>query len=451
MTTTVSHAVKPIDLSFLDGELQQPDMKATGEVTRPKRDALPLAARLQIGKTLLGAAKDISISMKSLVGDADIADPSDDYRADADPAESPAESEADSVEDEARSGSDTEDESGGRGRDGDGQPRDDQSSRQHRDDSDLQSLVIDGDRPRRHDSPDGNRTLPPSPGKMSLVKLETASKKMELALRHLGSMAMNLPVKMDQLTHAPELILMQLNMELSQIIDSALYSQLADQKARNAMIADHQTMMDALRIEKGSIGDTDGFNWQDHNPVIALHPESPARADGSEEFAAFVNDPYIKAISRGYEVVGLSSRKDDKGNPIFVVRMTRTVNGQVETKDWLIDSVHYRDQPGVEKLATNYINAAATAKGGSSGSMTLMDCLKAYGIVAEGKEPKNGGEVDAYIQKIKGVVDKLSSSQQLDMVRLQKMTNSRNEAFSMISNVNKQALDNRMAIVNNLR
>jgi hypothetical protein len=61
------------------------------------------------------------------------------------------------------------------------------------------------------------------------------------------------------------------------------------------------------------------------------------------------------------------------------------------------------------------------------------------------------GEVDATIQLVKGQIDNLSNTQQMDMLRLQSLTNKRNEAFDTMTNFIKKTQDSHSSIVGNLR
>jgi len=68
---------------------------------------------------------------------------------------------------------------------------------------------------------------------------------------------------------------------------------------------------------------------------------------------------------------------------------------------------------------------------------------------------KNGSitkaEVDAAEQVIKSAVDNLSSSSQMDMVRLQSLNNKRSEAFDTMTNMLKKAADSKSSVVSNFR
>ncbi|WP_340400157.1 hypothetical protein [Paenibacillus sp. FSL H8-0079] len=62
---------------------------------------------------------------------------------------------------------------------------------------------------------------------------------------------------------------------------------------------------------------------------------------------------------------------------------------------------------------------------------------------------QNGDE--AAVQKLKGQIDAASNSQQMDMLRLQSMSNKRNEAFDVMTNFVKKMQDSRSSIIGNMR
>jgi len=57
----------------------------------------------------------------------------------------------------------------------------------------------------------------------------------------------------------------------------------------------------------------------------------------------------------------------------------------------------------------------------------------------------------AAVQTLKGQIDALSNSQQMDMLRLQSMSNKRNEAFDLMTNFIKKMQDSRSSIIGNMR
>src|SRR5690606_4925919 len=61
------------------------------------------------------------------------------------------------------------------------------------------------------------------------------------------------------------------------------------------------------------------------------------------------------------------------------------------------------------------------------------------------------GDLDAAIQIVKGQIDSMSNSQQMDMLRLQSLSNKRNEAFDVMTNFVKKMQENRSSIIGNMR
>lgn len=55
------------------------------------------------------------------------------------------------------------------------------------------------------------------------------------------------------------------------------------------------------------------------------------------------------------------------------------------------------------------------------------------------------------VQALKSKIDALSSSQQMDMLRLQSLSNKRNEAFDVMTNFMKKMQDLRSSIIGNMR
>jgi hypothetical protein len=60
-------------------------------------------------------------------------------------------------------------------------------------------------------------------------------------------------------------------------------------------------------------------------------------------------------------------------------------------------------------------------------------------------------QVDAAIAKVKGMIDSAGNSQQMDMLRLQSLTNKRNEAFDVMTNFVKKMQESRSSIIGNMR
>ena len=75
------------------------------------------------------------------------------------------------------------------------------------------------------------------------------------------------------------------------------------------------------------------------------------------------------------------------------------------------------------------------------GALTQMGALT-YGTKAE---------LDNSIAKVKFKIDELSGSQQMDMLRLQSLSNKRNEAFENATNFQNKMVESRSSIIKNMQ
>ena len=85
-------------------------------------------------------------------------------------------------------------------------------------------------------------------------------------------------------------------------------------------------------------------------------------------------------------------------------------------------------------------------------SSILLEQLKQQGAIA-GVEIDVGdkGELDKLVENIKSLIDSESNSQQMDMLRLQSLSNKRNEAFELMTNFIKKMQDSRSSIISGMR
>lgn len=93
-------------------------------------------------------------------------------------------------------------------------------------------------------------------------------------------------------------------------------------------------------------------------------------------------------------------------------------------------------------------NAEANAAVTSEEQSDLSQLYSSAGITGT---PKTKSEVDAQINAVKQSIDSLGNSQQMDMLRLQSLTNKRNEAFDVMTNFIKKMQDSRSSIIGNMR
>lgn len=97
------------------------------------------------------------------------------------------------------------------------------------------------------------------------------------------------------------------------------------------------------------------------------------------------------------------------------------------------------------------LQAGQQVSGTTYTSKSLKSALVQYGFITSSKDKMTQAEFDQLIQTISSRIDGLNSTQQLDMLRLQSLTNKRNEAFDIMTNFIKKMQDGRSSIVGNMR
>ncbi|MBJ6362446.1 hypothetical protein ACFOQM_14265 [Paenibacillus sp. GCM10012307] len=84
-------------------------------------------------------------------------------------------------------------------------------------------------------------------------------------------------------------------------------------------------------------------------------------------------------------------------------------------------------------------------------SSDSVDRLYGMGVITSRKNEFKRSEIETIIQQLKGMVDAMNSSQQMDMLRLQSITNKRNESLDILTNFSKKMQDQRSSIIGNIR
>ena len=97
--------------------------------------------------------------------------------------------------------------------------------------------------------------------------------------------------------------------------------------------------------------------------------------------------------------------------------------------------------------ANNALKTAGLTPFSTTNAHTTDGQVYAGGIGGETTK----GQLDGQIQQIKSQIDSMSNSQQMDMLRLQSLSNKRNESFEIMTNFIKKMQDSRSAILGNLR
>jgi hypothetical protein len=186
-----------------------------------------------------------------------------------------------------------------------------------------------------------------------------------------------------------ETALLAVQSQRTQLLDSQLADQIKAVQARNDQIANLNSVLGELTKVQGKF------------------PQDSATAtikDWNDDKIQNIEIPFNDAIQKaGITDLGFTARQ-----------------GRIST-----DSTHSKSDghPGhVLPAATNIFQAGTTK-----------------------------GEVDAAITKIKGMIDTQTNSQQMDMLRLQSLSNKRNESFDVMTNFVKKMQDSRSSIIGNMR
>ncbi|CAB3873244.1 MULTISPECIES: hypothetical protein [Achromobacter] len=127
-------------------------------------------------------------------------------------------------------------------------------------------------------------------------------------------------------------------------------------------------------------------------------------------------------------------------------------SGTDKIPDWNNDKVKAIEIPLNDAIkAAGLGDLGFTARQGriSNPSDPMGTVLPAATNIMQGATTK--GEVDAAINKVKGMIDAAGNSQQMDMLRLQSLTNKRNEAFDVMTNFVKKMQESRSSIIGNMR
>ncbi|MFE5318852.1 hypothetical protein ACFQ88_09090 [Paenibacillus sp. NPDC056579] len=77
--------------------------------------------------------------------------------------------------------------------------------------------------------------------------------------------------------------------------------------------------------------------------------------------------------------------------------------------------------------------------------------LTENGIKVPSSNKWSQADVDVALESLRGKIDSLNSSQQMDMLRMQSLTNKRNEAFDLMTNFIKKMADQRSSVIGNMR
>ena len=219
-----------------------------------------------------------------------------------------------------------------------------------------------------------------------------------------------------------ETALMTVQSQRAQLLDDSLRQQLDSVSARNAQIAGLNEANSGLR----------GANAELETANVGLNSEIAELKDLQGRLAASRNPNPEATFGLSY------GQGDDPAESVRMLEEVRTAGLTIPTGD---------DAPG-------YVdgNATVDVKGRVMGDWIAQIDSKIAGL--EARITSNKDAVQANNNAIadnKTSIDSLGNTQQMEMLRLQSLTNKRNEAFDVMTNFIKKMQDSRSSIVGNMR
>ena len=183
----------------------------------------------------------------------------------------------------------------------------------------------------------------------------------------------------------------------------------------------------------------------------------------------------VNSVSGGSSVTAAQLQSMDIETALMTVQADRANNLEKSIKDQM-ETVRQRNAniAGMNQLMAT-LRGLRSSSGTDPQKWVLLGKNQAEGramhdkIVAAGLTMPTGGDtvdesrednyifdarqktIDVWIEELKGKADAESSSQQMDMLRLQSLTNKRNEAFELMTNFIKKISDSKSGVISNLR
>lgn len=174
-------------------------------------------------------------------------------------------------------------------------------------------------------------------------------------------------------------------------------------------------------------------------------------SDAGDIEKAFESNPNLRKEYETYLRLAVQGggTASPPGTPIIDTRPPTTPTGGTGTTG--TSTVNIDDAIKAQQDLIKQLQAGQQVSGTTFSEKSLKSALVFYGFISSGKDKMTQTEFDQLIQTISSRIDGLNSTQQLDMLRLQSLTNKRNEAFDIMTNFIKKMQDGRSSIVGNMR
>ena len=227
-----------------------------------------------------------------------------------------------------------------------------------------------------------------------------------------------------------ETALMAVQSKRAELLETQLKGQLEEVQARNQQISKLNDTLTAARRLQADFK-SDDKSTKKINDVVK---------DGRSENTKKYDDAVWKISGENSEIAEKikTSLKNGEANPFR--------HSPLSGAPWMKETA--------SKIPGLYEKAQKDTEAGTANPRAdrREDLKKNWSAANLGEfNISNKGQLDTAIENIKSMIDSLSNSQQMDMLRLQSLTNKRNEAFELMTNFIKKMQDGRSSIMGNMR
>lgn len=251
-----------------------------------------------------------------------------------------------------------------------------------------------------------------------------------------------------------ETALMSVQSQRASLLEDQLKGQLQEVQARNAKIAKINEALSAARelssqfSEKAGQGDKisslvdkQANDYKKNDPWKTENKDYRTTQETDKKKKIETQDTIIKNEKNNQKAIVDKAKKEkvkniEKTSPEWQAAQTKinaAEKAKKEAKDTKIEDLTVDDSATKAGSALAQIKSVANEAG--------VDLSKLA----------NKGELLTLIENLKSSIDSQSNSQQMDMLRLQSLSNKRNEAFETMTNFIKKMQESRSSINGNMR
>lgn len=249
-----------------------------------------------------------------------------------------------------------------------------------------------------------------------------------------------------------ESMLMAVQTNRVNLMDQQLKDQMEVVQARNNRISELNTNMNGMNAAVAAIGGsaaTDPLNDENTAAFLAAAPRGPvdqaavaANEKEIETATAMVAD---QQTAQGYKRVDIGVSEERVKSLTEKANTATGTDDKARADQAVLDETTKLDgyRKDMSEISTALDGAQAKLKAVNEQSADL----KLGSIDPDASAADNRAKAEAYIKSLSSEIDALGNSQQMDMLRLQSLSNKRNEAFEIMTNFMKKLADSRSGII----